>query len=52
MNKLKVTLAITGLNNTDNPGPGVPVIRSLRESEDFDLTIIGLAMKPWSRVFT
>lgn len=43
MNKPKVTLAVTGLNNTDNPGPGVPVIRSVRESEAFDLTIIGLA---------
>jgi len=43
MNKIKVTLAVTGLNNTDNPGPGVPVIRSIRESEAFDLTVIGLA---------
>ncbi|NQU81046.1 MAG: ATP-grasp domain-containing protein [Bacteroidetes bacterium] len=43
MNKPKVTLAVTGLNNTDNPGPGVPVIRSVRESEAFDLTVIGLA---------
>jgi len=43
MNKPKVTLAVTGLNNTDNPGPGVPVIRSIRESEAFDLTVIGLA---------
>lgn len=37
------TIAVTGLNNTDNPGPGVPVIRSLRESESFDVRIIGLA---------
>jgi carbamoyl-phosphate synthase large subunit len=42
MEKLKLTIAVTGLNNTDNPGPGVPVIRSLKESHEFDLTIIGL----------
>lgn len=43
MDKTKITIAVTGLNNTDNPGPGVPVIRSLRESETFDVRIIGLA---------
>ena len=36
------TIAVTGLNNTDNPGPGVPVIRALREAESFDVRIIGL----------
>lgn len=41
--KKKITIAITGLNNTDNPGPGVPVIRSIRESKDLDCRIIGLA---------
>lgn len=41
--KSKITIAITGLNNTDNPGPGVPVIRGIRESEAFDPRIIGLA---------
>ncbi len=39
----KLTIAVTGLNNTDNPGPGIPVIRSLRESKEFDVRIIGLA---------
>lgn len=43
MDKIKVTVAVTGLNNIDSPGPGVPVIRSLRESEYFDVRIIGLA---------
>jgi carbamoyl-phosphate synthase large subunit len=43
MVKIKVTVAVTGLNNTDNPGPGVPVIRALRDSEFFDVRIIGLA---------
>jgi len=42
MSKLKITIAVTGLNNTDNPGPGVPVIRSLKESKEFDLHIVGL----------
>jgi len=42
MTKQKITLAVTGLNNTDNPGPGVPVIRGAKESEDFDVRIIGL----------
>ncbi len=39
---IKLTVAVTGLNNTDNPGPGVPVIRSLKESTEFELRIIGL----------
>jgi len=41
--KIKFTLAVTGLNNTDNPGPGIPVIRSIRESGEFDVRVIGLA---------
>lgn len=41
--KTKITVALSGLNNTDNPGPGVPVIRGIRESEYFDPRIIGLA---------
>jgi len=43
MKKIKVTIAVTGLNNTDNPGPGVPVIRSLRDSDVFEVRIVGLA---------
>ncbi|MEE4114804.1 MAG: ATP-grasp domain-containing protein [Marinilabiliaceae bacterium] len=43
MSKRKITIALTGLNNTDNPGPGIPVIRGIRDSEDFDVRIIGLA---------
>jgi len=42
MSKQKITLAVTGLNNTDNPGPGVPVIRGAKESEVFDVRVIGL----------
>lgn len=42
MAKQKITLAVTGLNNTDNPGPGVPVIRSAKESTEFEIRVIGL----------
>lgn len=38
----RLTVAVTGLNATDSPGPGVAVIRALRETPDFDLRIIGL----------
>lgn len=43
MSKRTVNIAITGLNNTDNPGPGVPVIRGIRESNDLDVRVIGLS---------
>ncbi len=43
MSKRKLTIAVTGLNNTDNPGPGIPVIRGIRECKDFEVRIIGLA---------
>ena len=38
-----ITVAITGLNATDNPGPGVSVIRALRASADFRGRVVGLA---------
>lgn len=43
MNRRKITVAITGLNNTDNPGPGIPVVRGILQSKEFDARIIGLA---------
>ena len=43
MPKPKLTIAVTGLNNTDNPGPGIPFIRGLKEASSFDARIIGLA---------
>ena len=43
MEKIKITVAVTGLNNTDNPGPGIPVIRGIRDSKLFEARIIGLA---------
>lgn len=39
----KVTIAVTGLNNVDSPGPGIPVIRGLLDSKEFDVRIIGLS---------
>jgi len=43
MEKQKITVAVTGLNNIDSPGPGIPVIRGIRASKDFEVRIIGLA---------
>jgi carbamoyl-phosphate synthase large subunit len=43
MKKRKITVAVTGLNNIDSPGPGVPVIRGILDSKNFDAKIIGLA---------
>jgi len=43
MEKRKLVIAVTGLNNIDSPGPGIPVIRALRECDDFDVRIIGLS---------
>ncbi len=39
----KVVVAVTGLNAIDSPGPGVSVIRALKESKYFDVRIIGLS---------
>lgn len=38
-----INIAVSGLNATDNPGPGVPVIRSIRESSEFEGVITGFA---------
>lgn len=43
MNRRKLTIAVTGLNNIDSPGPGIPVIRALKDSKDFDVRIVGLS---------
>lgn len=42
MSERNLTIAITGLNNIDSPGPGVPVIRAIKDS-DLNARIIGLA---------
>lgn len=41
--KKKITVAVTGLNAIDSPGPGIAVIRGLKESKIYDVRIIGLA---------
>jgi carbamoyl-phosphate synthase large subunit len=42
-NKQKIVIAVTALNAIDSPGPGVAVIRAIRECNDFDVRIIGLS---------
>ena len=46
MKKKKLSIAVSGLNATNNPGPGVSVIRSIRESLEFEGIITGLAFDP------
>ncbi len=43
MSKASYTIAVTGLNAIDSPGPGLAVIRALREASSFDVRIIGLS---------
>lgn len=43
MSKPLYTIAVTGLNATDNPGPGMAVIRALRAATSFDVRIVGLS---------
>jgi carbamoyl-phosphate synthase large subunit len=42
-NKRQLTIAVSGLNAIDSPGPGVSVIRGLKEAGSFDCRIVGLA---------
>jgi len=41
--KKNYCIAVTGLNAIDSPGPGIPVIRGIRDSKLFDSRIIGFA---------
>lgn len=43
LNRRQIVIAVTGLNAIDSPGPGVAVIRAIRECHDFDVRIIGLS---------
>lgn len=43
MSREKITVAVSGLNNIDSPGPGIPVIRGILESKVFEPRIVGLA---------
>jgi carbamoyl-phosphate synthase large subunit len=38
-----INIGVTGLNAIDSPGPGISVIRGLREANSFKTRIIGLA---------
>ena len=38
----KLVVAVSGMNAVDSPGPGVPVLRSLKESK-LNPTLIGFA---------
>lgn len=39
----EITIGVSGINAVDNPGPGVGVIRALRESQGLKQKIVGLA---------
>jgi carbamoyl-phosphate synthase large subunit len=39
-------IGVTGLNATDNPGPGISVIRAIRAHPEFKGSIVGLAYDP------
>ena len=39
----RLTIAVTGLNAIDSPGPGIAVIRALREGLNRPVRIIGLS---------
>lgn len=43
MSKPTYTIAVTGLNAIDSPGPGVAVIKALRDAKSFNVRIIGLS---------
>jgi carbamoyl-phosphate synthase large subunit len=41
--KKEIAVAVTALNAIDSPGPGIAVIRAIRENTDFEVRIIGLS---------
>ncbi len=46
MKTKRLNIAVSGINATANPGPGVSVIRAIRESHEFEGIITGLAYDP------
>ena len=46
MTPKNIRIAVTGMNATENPGPGVPVIRAIRAAEEFSGEIIGFTYDP------
>lgn len=43
MKRRKINIGVTGLNAIDSPGPGISVIRALKEAKSFEANITGLA---------
>jgi carbamoyl-phosphate synthase large subunit len=41
--KQNLVIAVTALNAIDSPGPGIAVVRAIRECPDFNVKIIGLS---------
>ncbi len=41
-----LTIAVTGMNASESPGPGVPVVRALRAAKEFAGTIVGFTYDP------
>ena len=39
----EIVVGVSGINAVDNPGPGIGVARSLKEAEDLNVKIVGLA---------
>ncbi len=46
LNQLKAHVAVTGMNATDNPAPGVGIVRALRAEPTFCGNLIGLGYDP------
>lgn len=46
MSKSDITIAVTGMNASENPGPGVSVIRALKHEKNFKGKIVGLTYDP------
>lgn len=44
--RIRATVAVTGMNATDNPAPGVAVVRALRDAPDFGGRVVGLGYDP------
>ncbi len=46
MKMCNATIAVTGLNASESPGPGVAVIRSIRSAQEFKGKIVGMSYDP------
>ncbi len=46
MERIDAVVAVTGMNATENPAPGIPVVRSLRADPGFTGRVVGLGYDP------